>query len=143
MILRIFHIAAIGALIASAVYAYSIKYDTIYLAEQVAKLKHQIKREKDMNAVLAAEWQRLTRPDRLQILAERHLDLKPMAIDQLARASDLPQRQEKIDAIGRKLADLGLSEPTTTPSAGAASATAASEQRAAPRTPAAARTPGR
>lgn len=142
MIIRIFHIAAIGALIASAVYAYSIKYDTIFLAEQVAKLKHQVKREKDMNAVLAAEWQRVTRPDRLQILAERHLDLRLMSTEQLVRASDFPQRQEKIDTIGRKLADLGLSEPTTTPSAGADAATAGSGGRAAA-APSSARTPGR
>lgn len=135
MIIRIFHIAAVAALLGSAGYAYSIKYDTIYLAEQVVKLKHQIKREKDTNAVLAAEWQRLVRPERLQILAERHLDLKPMEIDQLVRASDLPLRQEKIDTIGRKLADLGLSEPTTTPSAGTDAATVAPGPRAAARTP--------
>lgn len=134
MIIRIFHIAAIVALVASAGYAYSIKYDTVYLAEQVVKLKHQIRREKELGAVLTAEFQRLIRPERLQVLAERHLDLKPMAIEQLVRPQDLPLRQEKIDTIGRKLADLGLSEPTTTPSV-ASDATSAPEARAAARTP--------
>ncbi|MFC0283939.1 hypothetical protein ACFFJB_10035 [Camelimonas abortus] len=134
MIIRIFHIVAIVALLASAGYAYSIKYDTVYLAEQVAKLKGQIRREKDLHAVLAAEWQRLVRPERLQVLAERHLDLQPLAISQLARFGDLPQRQEKIDAIGRKLADLGLAEPTNTPSV-ASGATAAPAARDAARTP--------
>ena len=39
--IRLLHIIAISALIASAGYAYSIKYETLYYAEQVAKLKAQ------------------------------------------------------------------------------------------------------
>ena len=45
--------------IASAVYAYSIKYETLYYAEQVAKLKAKVQRERDAIAVLQAEWQLL------------------------------------------------------------------------------------
>jgi hypothetical protein len=109
------HIIAISVLIASAGYAYSIKYDTLYYAEQVAKLKSKVQRERDALAVLQAEWQYLDRPDRLQAAADQHLDLQPLKIQQLARLSDLPSRPEREDEIGRKLEALGLLEPTSTP----------------------------
>jgi hypothetical protein len=112
---KLLHIIAISILIASAGYAYSIKYDTLYYAEQVAKLKTKLQRERDAIAVLQAEWQYLDRPDRLQAAADQHLDLQPLKILQLARLSDLPNRPEREDEIGRKLEALGLLEPTATP----------------------------
>jgi cell division protein FtsL len=114
-VIRLLHIIAITALIASAVYAYTVKYETLYYVEQVAKLKAQVQRERDIIAVLRAEWQYLDRPDRLQEAADQHLDLQPMKIQQLARLSDLPNRPEREDEIGRKLEALGLLGPTATP----------------------------
>ncbi len=113
--IRFLHMAAITALIASAGYAYSIKYETLYYAEQVEKLKGQVQRERDAIAVLRAEWALLNRPDRLQEAVERHLDLQPMSVQQLARLSDLPKRPPREDGIARKLEALGLLEPTATP----------------------------
>jgi len=111
--IRFLHFLAISALIASAGYAYSIKYETLYYAEQVAKLKGQVQRERDAVAVLKAEWQHLNRPDRLQAAAEKHLDLQPLAVSQLARFADLPNRPPRGDEIGRKLEALGLFETST------------------------------
>ncbi|RDI60676.1 cell division protein FtsL [Microvirga subterranea] len=113
--IRLLHIIAITALIVSAAWAYTIKYDTLYYVEQVAKLKSKVQRERDIIAVLQAEWQYLDRPDRLQEAADQHLDLQPLKIQQLARLSDLPNRPEREDEIGRKLEALGLFGPTTTP----------------------------
>lgn len=113
--IRLLHIIAITALIASAAYAYSVKYDTLYYVEQVAKLKSKVQRERDIIAVLQAEWQYLDRPDRLQEAADQHLDLQPLKIQQLARLADLPNRPDREDEIGRKLEALGLFGPTTTP----------------------------
>jgi hypothetical protein len=113
--IRFLHLLAISALIASAAYAYSIKYDTLYYAEKVAKLRSQIQRERDAIQVLKAEWSHLNKPDRLQAAVEKHLDLQPMAITQMARFSDLPERPDRGDEIGRKLEALGLLEPTSTP----------------------------
>jgi cell division protein FtsL len=113
--MRVLHIAAIGILVASAVYAYSIKYETIFLAEQVVKLKTRLQKEKETIAVLQAEWQRLNRPERLQVLADRHLGLQPLSVQQIVRFADLPTRQPKLDEIGRKLEVLGLGQPTATP----------------------------
>ena len=46
--IRLLHIIAISVLIASAGYAYSIKYETLYYVEQVAKLKSQVQREREI-----------------------------------------------------------------------------------------------
>lgn len=125
MFLRIVHAFAIAGIVGSAIYAYTIKYETIWHGEQVAKIRHKIEREKDAIAVLRAEWAHISRPERIQALADKHfVDLQPMALTQIVRAGDLPDRAAKVDAIGRKLEMLGLSEPTNTPGgAGAASAT--------------------
>ena len=40
---RFLNIVAVLALVGSAIYAYSIKYETIFHAERIVKLKHEIK----------------------------------------------------------------------------------------------------
>ena len=113
--LRILNVVAIAALIGSAVYAYSIKYDTILYTEQIAKTKRAIKTERDAIGVLRAEWAHLTRPERIQALADKHLDLQPLQLTQIVRADKLPDRGGRVDSIGRQLELLGLGEPTNTP----------------------------
>lgn len=113
--IRVLHLIAICILLGSAGYAYSIKYDTIYYAEQLAKLKAKIQRERDAIAVVKAEWALLNRPERLQKMVEQHLDLQPMNVQQLASFSEIPNRPQRGDEIGRKLEALGLFEPTSTP----------------------------
>jgi hypothetical protein len=116
---RFMHTAAILALVGSALYAYRIKYDSIYLSERAAKLHTQVAREKEAIAVLRAEWQFVNRPDRIQTLADKHLrDLAPAQISQLVRWSDIPPRPAAVDGIGAKLEALGLFAPTNTPSLG-------------------------
>ena len=113
--IKLLHIIAIGALVSSALYAYSIKYETTLQAEQLQKLKGKAQREREAIAVLKAEWQFLNRPERLQALADKHLDLQPLQTTQIVRLSDIPNRGPKVDSIGRKLEDLGLGLPTETP----------------------------
>jgi cell division protein FtsL len=113
--LRYLNVLAIAALVGSAVYAYSIKYETMLFSAQIGKSTRAIEREHDAIGRLRAEWAYLTRPERVQALAERHLDLQPQALAQIVRLSDLPERAAQVDAIGRKLEALGLAEPTATP----------------------------
>ncbi len=112
---RILNIVAIVALIGSAIYAYSIKYKTIFHAETIAQLKSDIKKQQDEIGMLRADWAHLTRPERIQALSEKLTDLQPMALNQIVKAETLPDKALKVDSIGRKLADLGLAEPTATP----------------------------
>ncbi|WP_026607086.1 cell division protein FtsL [Methylocapsa acidiphila] len=116
---RILNLLAVVALIGSAIYAYSIKYETIYHAERIVKLKHEIKAEQDQIGMLRAEWAHLTRPERIQALADKLLDLQPVALTQIVGADALPSKAQKIDSIGRKMELLGLTEPTNTPRIGA------------------------
>ena len=115
MITRYLNVIAVLALIGCAAQAYAIKYNTMRYAAEIVKVRHQIEGERDANVMLQAEWARLTRPSRVQELADRHLDLVPVTVDQFVKAADLPERGAKIDTIGRKLEALGLSEPTQTP----------------------------
>jgi cell division protein FtsL len=115
--IRFLNLLAIAALIGSAVYAYTIKYETIYRAEQIAKMKHEIQAERDGIGVLRAEWAHLARPERVQELATKYLDLRQLSLNQVVSAGALPEKAARVDAIGRKLETLGLAEPTNTPRA--------------------------
>ncbi|WP_342361295.1 cell division protein FtsL [Terrarubrum flagellatum] len=115
MILRLFHVAAIGALLSSALYAYSIKYDTTLRSEQLVKLKHKVQREKDAIAILRAEWQLLNRPERVQELAKQFPDLQQLQSHQIGTIAELPMKSDKGDELGKKLDLLGLAAPTATP----------------------------
>jgi cell division protein FtsL len=114
--IKLLHCVAIGALMSSALYAYNIKYETTLQGEQIQKMRAKIQKERENIAVLRAEWQHLNRPERLQALADKHLDLQTLQISQIVRPSDLPMRQPKADAIGQKLEALGLIDPDVTSS---------------------------
>ncbi|MFC0220650.1 hypothetical protein FHS82_003433 [Pseudochelatococcus lubricantis] len=116
MLVRLLHVLAVLALIGSAGYAYSIKYESIFYAEKLSKLKAQIQREKDAIAASRADWQFHVRPDRLTVLAGKYLDTQPLQIGQIVRFADIPERRAKVDEIGKKLESLGLSMSTSTPS---------------------------
>jgi hypothetical protein len=124
LILRLFHVAAIGGLLSSALYAYSIKYETTWQAEQLIKLKHQVQREKDAIAILRAEWQLLNRPERLQELAKRFPDLAPLQPHQIGSIGELPMRGDRNEALGKKIDLLGLAPSTATPREATGSITA-------------------
>lgn len=116
MILKSLNIVSIATLVGAALYAYTIKYDSMAVAEQNVKLKAKIRDEKDLIAVMKAEWQLLNKPERLQALSSKTLDLTSMQLWQIGQFSDLPKRADKGDEIGRKLDLLGLGAPTSTPS---------------------------
>jgi cell division protein FtsL len=128
---RFLNVVAISALIGSAIYAYTIKYETVFHAEEIVKLKHEIAARQDQVAMLRAEWAHLIRPERIQALADKFLDLRPVSLSQIVKPDALPAKTPKVDAIGRKLEALGLSEPTNTPreANAAAPATPASKTR--------------
>ena len=122
--LRFLNLIAIVALIGSAVYAYTIKYQTSYRAEQIAKTKIEIKTESDAIAVLRAEWAYMTRPERLQQLADQYLvDVKPLEVKQLVSVQALPDKAARSDMIGSKLDQLGLGLSATPPVASPAQTT--------------------
>jgi hypothetical protein len=112
--LRLLNLLALLGLIGTAAWAYSIKYETIYYAEQVKKLEKRLDRERDAITVLRAEWQHVNKPTRIQVLSDRHLQLQALQATQIAKASDLPERPKEQDVLASKLDQLLTgSVPTT------------------------------
>ena len=125
--IRILNLVAIAALIGSAIYAYSIKYKTMFHAERVAGLRADIKKEQDRIGLLRADWANLTRPERVQALAEKLTQLQPLALTQIVPVDALPSKAPRVDTIGRELDSLGLAKPASPPNdASPASATPSS-----------------
>jgi cell division protein FtsL len=90
--LRLINLVVIAALVLAAAWVYEIKYSSTRQAERVAKLRAEIRRERDAIAALRAEWAQLDNPDRIQILARRHLTLKPIEATQFDPLDRLPEK---------------------------------------------------
>ena len=92
MILRILNLLVICALVMAAAYVYRIKFDSTVQAERLAKIRGEVRRERDAIAGLRAEWSELDSPARIQALAKRYLPLKPVAPTQFDTLNQLPER---------------------------------------------------
>lgn len=104
---RAINVLAVLLLIGAAVAVYKIKYEATWQAVEVERLHRQIEREKVSINILNAEWAHLTRPDRIQNLAEKNLDLKPVDSRQRMALIDLPMRPARVDSIADTIASLG------------------------------------
>lgn len=92
MTLRILNLAVIAALILAAAYVYRIKFDSTVQAERLAKIRSQVRHERDTIAALRAQWSELDNPARIEALAKRFLPLKPIAPTQFDKLDNLPDR---------------------------------------------------
>jgi hypothetical protein len=111
--LRLLNVLAIVVLVGSAVYAYSIKYATLYQAERMVKMKHELQTEKDSLAMLRAEWAHVANPVRIETLADQLLGGQVMQLTQIATLAGLPEKGARGDEIGAELQSLGLSDPAS------------------------------
>jgi len=113
--MRLLNIMVIAALILAASAVYKIKFDSTLQAEKVAKLRGELRHERNAIAALRAEWAKLDRPDRIQGLAERHLSLQQEKPTQFGDFDHLPMRPPPVppseDPIG---AMIGPASPQTT-----------------------------
>jgi hypothetical protein len=114
--LRILHACVIAALVVSASWVYKIKFEGTLQAERVSKLRAEIRRERDAIATLRAEWAQLDRPARIQVLAERHLTLRPATVNHFDTLDNLPERPHPLvppgtaDPIGAVIESFADSE---------------------------------
>jgi hypothetical protein len=92
MILRILNLVVIGVLILAAAYVYRIKFDATVQAERLAKIRSEVRRERDTIAALHAQWGELENPARIEALTKRFLPLKPVAPIQFDQLNQLPER---------------------------------------------------
>ena len=117
--MRIVHLFVICALVFAAAYVYRIKMESTVRTETVMRLHADIREQRDAIASLHAELSRLETPIRLQGLAERHLDLKPVENTQYDNLKNLPERPPSFarsttpDPIGAMLDTLTPDMTTT------------------------------
>ena len=98
--MRLLNVLVIAALVFAAAYVYRIKFQSTLQAEQVAKLRSEVRRERNAVALLRAEWAKLDNPARIQGLAKRHLKLKPITSIQFDRFDHLPERPQAVVSRG-------------------------------------------
>jgi cell division protein FtsL len=92
VILRVLNFFVIGALVLAAAYVYRIKFDSTVQAERLAKIRSEVRHERDDIAALRAEWGQLDNPERIETLAKRYLQLKSIAPTQFDTLDHLPDR---------------------------------------------------
>lgn len=90
--MRWINLIVVVAFVLAAVHVYKIKFDATVQAERLAKLRVEIRRERDAIAALRAEWARLDNPARIQGLVERHSSMRPMETSQIDTLDRLPER---------------------------------------------------
>jgi hypothetical protein len=119
MILRFINIVVIGALVFAAAYVYRIKFESTVQAEHLAKLRSEVRKERDRIAALRAEWGTLDSPGRIEALAKRFTVLKPIAPTQFDTLDRLPERPAddahvaNDDPIGGMIGNLDPPDTTT------------------------------
>jgi hypothetical protein len=71
---------------------FELKYRVQAQEQELTRLNRQIRHDRDAIQLLRAEWAHLDDPHRLADLAQRHLDLAPVAGIQIVRFDALPAR---------------------------------------------------
>lgn len=73
---------------------FQVKYEVMQQEQTLAGINRQIAGDRDQIRVLEAEWSYLTRPNRLEQLASRFLQLQSMNAAQIANIADVPLRAD-------------------------------------------------
>ena len=74
---KLINAAMVCAVLASAFVLYSQEHTTRELERAIAKAEKQTKQEREKIKLLEAEWAALTRPERIQQIAEEQLNPAP------------------------------------------------------------------
>ena len=99
-------IAALALTAAVSYGLYELKYEVQGLERRYEALSRELLNEQDTVHILKAEWSYLSRPYRVQKLADRFLSLRPTTPAQYTNLRDIPVRQ--LSAVKAS----GISNPT-------------------------------
>lgn len=145
--IRFLNILALIAVIGSATWAYSVKYETILVAEKLRKREVELGRERDAVMILQAEWQVLNRPVRLQALAAPEGGMQSISARQVALPADIPLSMpnsgDKLDALLTGSIPTPDSARKSATRSGTTPSTSSTTTKASTRPPGAARTTAR
>lgn len=90
--MKLLNAVLVCSLLAAGFVLYSLEYETRGLEVEIAKAQRAISDEREQTKMLNAEWASLTRPDRLQKMAEDQLKLQPITASQIVKLADLPAK---------------------------------------------------
>jgi len=90
MSLRITALIYMACFAALSMGLYLVKYSVQNIQREVVAMKDSLAHEKEALHLLKAEWAYLNRPERLQRLAQQHLDLVPLDSRKIDDISVLP-----------------------------------------------------
>jgi cell division protein FtsL len=90
--IKVFNAVLVVGVLVSAFFMYSLEHSMRGLERQTAKLKSSVVDEREAIKLLNAEWSSLTRPERLQKMAEEKLKLKSMTASQVVSVADLASK---------------------------------------------------
>ena len=89
---KLFNFILVAAVLISGFALYSLEHQTRGLERDIARTERGIDAEVENMRFLNAEWSSLTRPDRLQKLAEQHLGLTTLKAQQIVKLDELGQK---------------------------------------------------
>lgn len=84
--------------VAAALFLFLVKHDVRQMEADLRETERDIQRQREAIQVLETEWSFLNRPGRIAELAARHLDLGPVAPEQVVTLDDLPRRRPEQQA---------------------------------------------
>lgn len=90
MSLRITALVYMACFAALAMGLYLVKYSVQNIQREVDSTRAELAQEKESLHLLKAEWAYLNRPERLQRLASKHLDLVPLDSKRINDVTVLP-----------------------------------------------------
>jgi cell division protein FtsL len=85
--------------LATASLLYNLEHTTRAEERAIAKATAQMVDTAEAIKLLKAEWSSLTRPERIQLLAQQNLGMKQLDADQIITATELPARLEALTQV--------------------------------------------
>lgn len=83
---------AVVAVAVLSIGLYAMKFEVAHLESRAAELDRLLVGQNEALQVLQSEWSYLNRPERLRDLANRHLNLVPVAVHQIGALDGIPIR---------------------------------------------------
>jgi len=87
--LKVLNSILIAALLVGAFIVYSLEYSIKKKEREIVRIDRKMIKVRETNALLNAEWSKLSAPARLQRLAENYLKMEPVKASQVLSANQL------------------------------------------------------
>ncbi len=87
--IKIVNVLLVVAVLFAAANLYRLEHDTRRLEREIVSIERDIAQRKEDHKLLRAEWASLTRPERIQKLAQDQLGLQTLTAEQIVEAREL------------------------------------------------------